>query len=275
MAAATTPWGLQDQLVFPEVDYARVDKIRGMNITVVTTAKTGQGRARAAEALGHAPARLDRDEGGELATTAWEAKVRRKPKFKVRHRNRCRRCGRPRGYIRKFELCRNLFPAVGPPGRGSRRGEGELVGGTMGVSTDPIADMLTSIRNAVRVRHPKVDVPLSRVKTEIARVLKEEGFVAAYKVIEEKKRKSLRLYLKYSPQKQGVITGLRRISRSGRRVYRGPQRAQAGVRRDGHQHCHHAARRHDRAGCPARGRGRGSALRGVVGSYVAHRTQTN
>ncbi len=91
----------------------------------------------------------------------------------------------------------------------------------MGVTTDPIADMLTSIRNAVRVRHPKVDVPLSRVKTEIARVLKEEGFVAAYKVIEEKKRKSLRLYLKYSPQKQGVITGLRRISRSGRRVYRG------------------------------------------------------
>ncbi len=91
----------------------------------------------------------------------------------------------------------------------------------MGVTTDPIADMLTSIRNAVRVRYPKVDVPFSRIKTEIARVLKEEGFVAAYKVIEEKKRKSLRLYLKYSPQKQGVITGLRRISRSGRRVYRG------------------------------------------------------
>ena len=91
----------------------------------------------------------------------------------------------------------------------------------MGASTDPIADMLTSIRNALRARHPKVDVPASRVKGEIARVLKEEGFLAAYKVIEENNRKVLRLYLKYGPNKQSVITGLRRVSKPGRRVYRG------------------------------------------------------
>lgn len=91
----------------------------------------------------------------------------------------------------------------------------------MGAPTDPIADMLTMIRNALRARHPKVDVPSSRIKVEIARVLKEEGFVAAFKVIEEKKRKHLRLYLKYDPQKQSVITQLRRVSRPGRRVYRG------------------------------------------------------
>jgi small subunit ribosomal protein S8 len=91
----------------------------------------------------------------------------------------------------------------------------------MGASTDPIADMLTSMRNALRARHPKVDVPASRIKGEIARVLKEEGFLAAFKVIEENKRKVLRLYLKYGPGKQSVISGLRRVSKPGRRVYRG------------------------------------------------------
>ena len=92
----------------------------------------------------------------------------------------------------------------------------------MGVSTDPIADMLTSIRNALKARHSKVDLPSSKLKAEIARVLKDEGFIAAYKVIEEKrKRKTLRIYLKYAAGRQGVITGLRRISKSGRRVYRG------------------------------------------------------
>ncbi|MFQ5723045.1 MAG: 30S ribosomal protein S8, partial [Terriglobia bacterium] len=75
--------------------------------------------------------------------------------------------------------------------------------------------------NALRARHPKVDVPASRVKTELARVMKEEGFLAAYKVIEENRKKTLRLYLKYGPEKQSVISGLRRISKPGRRVYRG------------------------------------------------------
>jgi len=93
----------------------------------------------------------------------------------------------------------------------------------MGIITDPIADMLTRLRNALRARHPKVDVPVSKVKVEIVRVLKEEGFIAAYKVLEEKKRKVLRLYLKYTPekQKQSVISGIRRVSTPGRRLYQG------------------------------------------------------
>ncbi len=90
----------------------------------------------------------------------------------------------------------------------------------MGAPTDPIADMLTMIRNALQARQAKVDLPASRLKGELARVLKEEGFVAAYKVIEEKKKKVLRVYLKYGPNKQSVITGLRRVSKPGRRVYR-------------------------------------------------------
>jgi small subunit ribosomal protein S8 len=97
----------------------------------------------------------------------------------------------------------------------------------MGASTDPIADMLTAIRNALQVRHPKVDVPASKRKAEIARVLKEEGFVAAYKVIEENKKKVLRVYLKYGPEKQRVITGLRRVSKPGRRAYRGRREIKA------------------------------------------------
>ncbi len=91
----------------------------------------------------------------------------------------------------------------------------------MGAPTDPLADMLTSIRNALQARHAKVDVPASRLKAEVARVLKEEGFLAAYKLIDEKGRKTLRLYLKYGPEKTSVISGLRRVSRPGRRVYRG------------------------------------------------------
>ncbi|MBI4466130.1 MAG: 30S ribosomal protein S8 [Acidobacteria bacterium] len=90
----------------------------------------------------------------------------------------------------------------------------------MGAPTDPIADMLTSMRNALRARHQKADVPASKIKGEIARVMKEEGFLAAYKMIEENKKKTLRLYLKYGPNKQSVISGLRRVSKPGRRVYR-------------------------------------------------------
>jgi len=90
----------------------------------------------------------------------------------------------------------------------------------MGVSTDPIADMLTSIRNALQARQAKVDVPTSKIKGEIARVLKEEGFVAAYKQMEEGGRKVLRVYLKYGPNKESVISVIKRVSKPGRRVYR-------------------------------------------------------
>jgi len=89
------------------------------------------------------------------------------------------------------------------------------------VTTDTIADMLTRIRNALRARHPKVDVPASRLKTEIARVLKEEGYILNYKVAEEGPRKTIKIYLKYQENNQPVITRLARVSRPGCRVYVG------------------------------------------------------
>lgn len=89
------------------------------------------------------------------------------------------------------------------------------------MTTDPIADMLTRIRNALKARHPKVDVPASRVKTEIARILKEEGYILNFKVAEEGAKKIIKIYLKYQPNNQPVISKLERVSRPGSRVYVG------------------------------------------------------
>lgn len=89
------------------------------------------------------------------------------------------------------------------------------------VMTDPIADMLTRIRNAHAVNHEQVDVPASKLKGELARILKEEGYIRDYKVIEEKGRRVLRIFLKYGPNKRRVISGIRRISKPGLRVYAG------------------------------------------------------
>jgi small subunit ribosomal protein S8 len=89
------------------------------------------------------------------------------------------------------------------------------------MTTDPIADMLTRIRNAVRARHPRVDLPSSKLKVEIARILKDEGYLANFKVVDEKGKKTLRVFLRYTPDRHGVITDLKRISRPGSRRYVG------------------------------------------------------
>jgi small subunit ribosomal protein S8 len=89
------------------------------------------------------------------------------------------------------------------------------------MNTDPIADMLTRIRNAVRARHPRVDLPASNMKVEIARILKEEGYVSTYKVVDENKRRVLRVFLRYTADKRGVLTNLKRVSRPGCRRYVG------------------------------------------------------
>ena len=85
--------------------------------------------------------------------------------------------------------------------------------------TDPIADFLTCVRNACKAKHKKVDVPGSRMKTELAKVMLQEKFINNYKVISDRKQGILRLYLKYDKQEKSVINGLRRISTPGRRVY--------------------------------------------------------
>jgi small subunit ribosomal protein S8 len=87
--------------------------------------------------------------------------------------------------------------------------------------TDPLADMLTRLRNAMQARHPKVDVPASKLKGEIARILKEEGYIANYKVAEEEGKRTIKIYLKYSDESAPVISKIQRVSRPGRRVYVG------------------------------------------------------
>ena len=87
--------------------------------------------------------------------------------------------------------------------------------------TDPIADMLTRIRNAVRVERPHVDMPLSKVKRGLAEVLKREGYIWDWEEIEAAPASSLRIHLKYGPNGERVIRHVRRISKPGRRVYSG------------------------------------------------------
>ncbi|CEP68031.1 Ribosomal protein S8 [Moorella glycerini] len=85
--------------------------------------------------------------------------------------------------------------------------------------TDPIADFLTRIRNANMVYQEKVEVPASKMKRAIAEILKNEGYIKNYEYIEDGKQGILRLYLKYGPNKEKVITGIKRISRPGLRIY--------------------------------------------------------
>ena len=85
--------------------------------------------------------------------------------------------------------------------------------------TDPIADMLTRIRNGLAARHNKVDIPGSKVKIELARILKEEGYVANFRVANDDKKQVLKVYLKYRPDRRPVITRLTRVSKPSRRVY--------------------------------------------------------
>src|SRR5436309_16054187 len=85
--------------------------------------------------------------------------------------------------------------------------------------TDPIADMTTRIRNGVRARLPKIDVPASKLKGEIARILKDEGYIGNFKTVEDGKQGQIRIFLKYGPGMERVITDLQRVGRAGGRIY--------------------------------------------------------
>jgi small subunit ribosomal protein S8 len=96
--------------------------------------------------------------------------------------------------------------------------------------TDPISDMLTRLRNAVSAKHTRVDMPASKLKAEIARILQDEGYIQGFRIVEELAEKSgrqprqvIRVFLKYGPHGEKVMTGLERISRPGRRVYLGAE----------------------------------------------------
>jgi small subunit ribosomal protein S8 len=87
--------------------------------------------------------------------------------------------------------------------------------------TDPVADMITRVRNGVRAKLPKVDIPRSKLKVEIARILKDEGYITNYRVTEDDKQGVLRIILKYGPGMERVITDVQRVSRPGCRIYCG------------------------------------------------------
>ncbi|QNL96792.1 30S ribosomal protein S8 [Treponema sp. Marseille-Q4132] len=88
-------------------------------------------------------------------------------------------------------------------------------------ASDPVADMLTKVRNAVAVRHEKVDVPTSKLKLEIVKILKTEGYIKNFKKVQEEGKNVIRIFLKYDVKNNPVIHGLKRISTPGRRVYSG------------------------------------------------------
>ena len=88
-------------------------------------------------------------------------------------------------------------------------------------TTDPIADLLTRIRNGLTVRKAFVLVPSSKIKVAVAQILLEEGFIQGYEVTNERPQPNLRVWLKYDKKRQPIVTGLRRVSRPGRRVYKG------------------------------------------------------
>jgi small subunit ribosomal protein S8 len=125
-----------------------------------------------------------------------------------------------------------LFPRTRAAGRSARRYQVELVGvypfssdtGDTEVSmTDPIADYLTRVRNGLRAHHKFVDVPASRVKAQLSRILLSAGYVKGVKYIEDDRQGVLRVYLKYNKSNQSAINGLRRISKPSLRIYTGSQ----------------------------------------------------
>ena len=85
--------------------------------------------------------------------------------------------------------------------------------------TDPIADMLTRIRNATMVRHDLVLVPSSKIKLAVAKILRDEGFIKEYEVVKGKQQRVIKIYLKYTDKKESVIEGLQRVSKPGLRIY--------------------------------------------------------
>ena len=133
------------------------------------------------------------------------------------------------------------------------------------MTSDPIADMLTRVRNAIQARHPKVDVPASKLKTEIARILKEEGYITNFKVAEEGAKKTIKIYLKYVGQQfAGDLRHRARIAAGLPGVCRADGHpARAG--RAGHQHPDHPARRDDRPGRSQGARRRRNSVPGMVG----------
>ena len=139
--------------------------------------------------------------------------------------------------------------------------------------TDPIADFLTRVRNAIRAAHETVDVPASKLKGELARILDEQGYIESCTVIpapDGGAGQVIQIRLKYTEDRRSAISGLRRVSRPGRRTYVDAKQHPEGARRHGHVDRLDLARRHDRPRRARRGRRRRGPGAGLV-SDVADR----
>ena len=168
----------------------------------------------------------------------------------------------------------HLFPRERAHGLRPGRDQGLVVRGTtICPLTDPIADMLTRIRNANTANHQTVDVPASRAKKAIAQILHDEGFIESFERVSEGPQGTIRIQLELRSRKGKVITGLRRISRPGLRVYTSQDRDSARARRPWFGDHVNAARHHvGQARSQARRRRRGPCVHLVRWcGYVAHR----
>ena len=148
-------------------------------------------------------------------------KAARPAKYKMRNYPRCNRCGRPRAVFRKFGLCRICLRELAHQGAIPGMTKSQLVGETT-MLTDPIADMLTRIRNANKAMHEHAVMPTSRLKEDIARLLKEEGYIKRLPTSRSGRAAFddlLVIELKYGRNRERVITDLKRVSKPGRRVY--------------------------------------------------------
>ena len=157
-----------------------------------------------------------------MAKKSMINKQQREPKFSSRAYTRCRICGRPHSVLRKYGVCRICFRELAYKGQipGVRKASWESRrGGYNMIVTDPIADMLTRIRNALVARHESVEVPASNMKKAIAQILLDEGYIKTVEIEEEGPQGKIKIGLKYGPNNESVVTGLRRISKPGLRVY--------------------------------------------------------
>ena len=155
-----------------------------------------------------------------MAKTSLKVKQSRPAKFKSRAYTRCERCGRPHGVLRKYRLCRICFREMANNGQipGVKKSSWQK-GGIQTMVQDIIADMLTRIRNANQMKYENVEVLGSKMTLGIAEILKREGYIAEFNYEKNEKGDKLNITLKYGDKKERVITGLKRISKSGLRVY--------------------------------------------------------
>lgn len=162
-----------------------------------------------------------------MAKKSLKVKQQKPQKYQTREYNRCKICGRPHAYIRKFGICRVCFRELAHKGEipgvkkqaGKEADKNKKKEGKKLNITDPIADMLTRIRNANSSKHKTVDVPASNMKKAIADILVREGYIKSSEVIEDGTQGIIRITLKYDEKGARVIDGLKRISKPGLRVY--------------------------------------------------------